>query len=105
MPVAPVLEELRELVSAAHALEAVDVAAAAGQFRQAVRGRQVEAAEHPALEQAITYAVRRPLRRGVRVRAAAGAGRHGAVERGQFRGCGGCGARRGGVAEPGAWVV
>lgn len=60
MPVAPVLGQLRELVWL-RTLEAVDVAAASGQFRQAVKGRQVEAAEHPALEQAITYAVRRPL--------------------------------------------
>jgi hypothetical protein len=60
MLVAPVLEDLRARVWL-HRLEAVDVAAAAGQFRAAVKARQVTAAEHPALEQALTYAMRRPL--------------------------------------------
>jgi hypothetical protein len=60
MLIAPVLEELRNRVWL-HSLEAVDVAAAAGQFRAAVKARQVTAVEHPALEQALTYAARRPL--------------------------------------------
>lgn len=60
MPTAPVLERLRRSVWV-RMLEAVDAAAAAAQFREAVRARQVSAADHPALEQAITYAVRRPL--------------------------------------------
>jgi hypothetical protein len=60
MPCAQILDAVRERAWV-HALEAVDVAAAAGQFRQAVKAREIEAAEHPALEQAITYAVRRPL--------------------------------------------
>jgi hypothetical protein len=60
MMVAPVLEDLRA-VAWVHSMEAVDVAAAAGQFRAAVKARQIAAAEHPALEQALTYAVRRPL--------------------------------------------
>jgi hypothetical protein len=60
MLVAPVLDGLRARAWV-HTLEAVDVAAAAGQLRAAVRARQVTALEHPALEQAITYATRRPL--------------------------------------------
>lgn len=60
MPCAAVLDDLRERVWVS-TLEAVDVAAATSQFLMAVRARQVTAAEHPALEQAITYAVRRPL--------------------------------------------
>jgi hypothetical protein len=60
MLVAPVLEDLRARAWV-HTMEAVDVAAAAGQFRTAVKARQVTAAEHPALEQALTYAMRRPL--------------------------------------------
>jgi hypothetical protein len=60
MMVAPVLEDLRARCWL-HPMEAVDVAAASGQFRAAVRHRQVSAAEHPALEQALTYAARRPL--------------------------------------------
>jgi hypothetical protein len=60
MLIAPVLEALRGRVWL-HTMEAVDVAAAAGQFRQAVKAREVTAAEHPALEQALTYAMRRPL--------------------------------------------
>jgi hypothetical protein len=60
MLIAPVLEELRNRVWL-HTLEAVDVAAAAGQFRTAVKARQITAVEHPALEQALTFAMRRPL--------------------------------------------
>jgi hypothetical protein len=60
MMVAPVLEDLRARCWL-HPLEAVDVAASAGQFRAAVKHRQVSAAEHPALEQAMTYAARRPI--------------------------------------------
>ena len=60
MLVAPVLEGLRRRVWL-HTMEAVDVAGAAGQFRQAVKARQITAVEHPALEQALTYAMRRPL--------------------------------------------
>jgi hypothetical protein len=60
MLIAPVLEELRNRVWL-HTMEAVDVAAAAGQFRAAVKGRLVTAGEHPALEQALTFAMRRSL--------------------------------------------
>jgi hypothetical protein len=60
MLIAPVLEDLRNRVWL-HTMEAVDVAAAAGQFRAAVKARQITAVEHPALEQALTFAMRRPL--------------------------------------------
>jgi hypothetical protein len=60
MLIAPVLDALRNRVWL-HTMEAVDVAAAAGQFRAAVKGRLVTAVEHPALEQALTFAMRRPL--------------------------------------------
>ena len=60
MPCAPVLDDLRRGVSL-HTLEAVDVAAASAQFKTAVKGRKVVAGEHPALEQAVTYALQRPL--------------------------------------------
>jgi hypothetical protein len=60
MLIAPVLEGLRNRVWL-HTMEAVDVAAAAGQFRAAVKARLITAGEHPALEQALTYAMRRPL--------------------------------------------
>lgn len=60
MPCAGVLDELAEQVWV-HRLEAVDVAAAAQQFRGAVRARLVTAVPHPALEQALTFAAQRPL--------------------------------------------
>jgi len=60
MPCAGVLDALRERVWV-HKLEAVDVAAAAQQFRGAVKARLVEAVPHPALEQALTFAAQRPL--------------------------------------------
>src|SRR5690242_16007515 len=60
MMIAPVLEDLRARVWI-RPMEAVDVAAASGQFRAEVKARQITAAEHPALEQALTYAMRRPL--------------------------------------------
>jgi hypothetical protein len=60
MPCAPILEALVRRVWL-HRLEAVDVAASAAQFRSAVKAREVEAEPHPALEQALTFAVQRPL--------------------------------------------
>src|SRR5205823_6630529 len=42
-------------------VEAVDVAAASYEFKAAVRARRVTADEHPALAEAMKYAVRRPL--------------------------------------------
>jgi hypothetical protein len=60
MPCAAILDELCERTWV-HRLEAVDVAAAAAQFRAAVKGRLVSAAPHPALEQALVYAAQRPL--------------------------------------------
>lgn len=60
MPSAPVLEDLARVVLV-HRLEAVDVAAASAQFRSALKGRRVTAEEHPALEQALTFALQRPL--------------------------------------------
>ena len=60
MPCAPVLEALSRRVWV-HRLEAVDVAASAAQFRAAVKAREIEAVPHPALEQALTFAVQRPL--------------------------------------------
>ena len=60
MPCAGILDALRERVWV-HKLEAVDVAASAQQFRGAVKARLIEAAPHPALEQALTFAAQRPL--------------------------------------------
>ena len=60
MPCAAVLDALRARLWL-HTLEAVDVAAAAAQFRAAVRMREVEAVPHLALEQALTFAAQRPL--------------------------------------------
>lgn len=60
MPCAGILDALHERVWI-HKLEAVDVAAAAQQFRGAVKARLVEAAPHPALEQALTFAAQRPM--------------------------------------------
>jgi hypothetical protein len=60
MPCAGILDDLRANVWL-HALEAVDVAAAAQQFRAVVKARKVDAVPHPALEAAMAYAVRRPL--------------------------------------------
>jgi hypothetical protein len=60
MPCAGVLAALHQRMWV-HKLEAVDVAAASAQFRIAVRMREVQAAPHPALEQALTYAAQRPL--------------------------------------------
>ena len=60
MPCAPVLDDLRRAVGL-HTLEAVDVAAASAQFKTAVKSRTVTAGEHPALEQAVTYALQRSL--------------------------------------------
>jgi hypothetical protein len=60
MPCAGILDALRERVWV-HKLEAVDVAASAQQFRGAVKARLVRAVPHPALEQALTFAMQRPL--------------------------------------------
>jgi len=60
MPCAGILDALRHRLWL-HTLEAVDVAAAASQFRAAVKMREVQAVSHPALEQALTFAVQRPL--------------------------------------------
>lgn len=60
MPSAPVLDELARRV-VVHRLEAVDVASASAQFKAAVKGRLLTADEHPALEQAVTFAMQRPL--------------------------------------------
>ena len=61
MPCAGILDALAQRMWV-HKLEAVDVAAAAQQFREAVRSGIAKAAgPHPALEQALTYAVQRPL--------------------------------------------
>jgi hypothetical protein len=60
MPSAVVLERLRERVWV-RTLEAIDVAAAAAEFRMLLKDRRVQAVHHPALEQAVTFAQRRPL--------------------------------------------
>lgn len=60
MPSAVVLERLRERVWV-RTLEAIDVAAAAAEFRMLLKDRRIRAVEHPALEQAVTFAARRPL--------------------------------------------
>lgn len=60
MPCAGVLAGLQQRMWV-RKLEAVDVAAASTQFRAAVRMREVQAAPHPALEQALTFAAQRPL--------------------------------------------
>jgi len=60
MPSAVVLDRLRERAWV-RCLEAIDVAAAAAEFRMLLKDRRIRAAEHPALEQAVTYAQRRPL--------------------------------------------
>jgi hypothetical protein len=60
LPCAQVLDELR-LAVWVNALEAVDVSAASAQFRAAVKAGQLSAGAHAALEQALTYATRRPL--------------------------------------------
>jgi hypothetical protein len=60
MMVAPVLEDIRARAWI-HPMEGVDVASAAGLFRAAVKARHVTAVPHPALEQAVTYATRRPV--------------------------------------------
>jgi len=60
MPCAGILDDLAQKVWI-HRLEAVDVAAAAQQCLSAVRARLITATPHPALEQALTYAVQRPL--------------------------------------------
>ena len=60
MPCAGILEALRERVWLT-TLQAVEVAAASAQFRAAVKSRDVDAAPHPALEQALTFAAQRPL--------------------------------------------
>lgn len=63
MPSAPVLDRLAQLVTV-HKLRTVEVCAASAQFREAVRGRLVRGDEHRALEQALTFAVQRPLSGG-----------------------------------------
>jgi hypothetical protein len=60
MPSAVILDGLRRRV-VVHTLDAVDVAAAAAGLRNAVKAGDVSAEEHPALEQALTFAMRRPL--------------------------------------------
>jgi len=60
MPSAVILDGLRRRV-VVHTLDAVDVAAAAAGLRNAVKAGDVTADEHPALEQALTFAMRRPL--------------------------------------------
>jgi hypothetical protein len=60
MPSAVILDALRQRVWV-RALEAIDVAAASAEFRQLLKAHRVQAAEHPALEQALTFAARRPL--------------------------------------------
>jgi hypothetical protein len=60
MPTAPVLDSLEQRVPA-HKLRVVEVAAASAQFREGVRSRLVRGDEHRALEQALTFAVQRPL--------------------------------------------
>ena len=60
MPSAVILEPLQRRV-VVHRMEAVDVAAAAAAFRIAVKAGDVSAEAHPALEQALTFALRRPL--------------------------------------------
>jgi hypothetical protein len=60
MPSAVVLDRLRQRVWL-RSLEAIDVAAAAAEFRLLLKDRLLRAVEHPALEQALTFAQRRPL--------------------------------------------
>lgn len=60
MPCAGILDVLAQRMWV-HRLEAVDVAASAQQCLSAVRARLIDAVPHPALEQALTYAVQRPL--------------------------------------------
>jgi hypothetical protein len=64
MPCAGLLAGLRATGVALHLLEAVDVAAAAYEFKAAVRGRRVTAAGHEALREAMRFAARRPLAAG-----------------------------------------
>jgi hypothetical protein len=64
MPNAGLLAPLRAAGVQLHLLEAVDVAAAAYEFKQEVRGRRVTAGAHPALREAMMHAQRRPLAAG-----------------------------------------
>ena len=61
MPNAGLLPGLRKAGCWPRLMEAVDVAAASYEFKAAVRARRVTADEHPALAEAMKYAVRRPL--------------------------------------------
>jgi hypothetical protein len=61
MPSAGLLAPLRAAGVSLHLLEAVDVAAAAYEFKAAVRGRRVTAGAHEALREAMRFAARRPL--------------------------------------------
>ena len=61
MPCAGLLAPLRAAGVPVHLLEAVDVAAAAFEFKQEVRARRLKAGDHPALHEAMRFAVRRPL--------------------------------------------
>lgn len=64
MPSAGLLPPLRAAGLRVHLLEAVDVAAAAYEFKAAVRGRRVTAAGHEALRESMRFAVRRSLASG-----------------------------------------
>lgn len=61
MPNAPILDELRNAGVWLHLLEAVDVSAAAGQFKALVRGRNIAINGGEALRASMQFAVRRPL--------------------------------------------
>ena len=61
MPCAGLLAPLRAAGVSLHLLEAVDVAAAAYEFKAEVRSRRLKAGDHPALREAMRFAVRRPL--------------------------------------------
>lgn len=61
MPCAGLLPSLRSAGVWARELAAVDVAAASYEFKAAVQERRVTADDHPALRDAMKYAVRRPL--------------------------------------------
>jgi hypothetical protein len=61
MPCAGLLPGLRGAGVQPHLLEAVDVAAAAYEWKAEVRARRVTAGPHEALKAAMQYAVRRPL--------------------------------------------
>ena len=61
MPCGALLPSLRKAGCWPRLLEAVDVAAASFEYKQAVRARRVTAEPHEALREAMKYAQRRPL--------------------------------------------